>query len=167
MITFKDPEERRIFSEKSSFISRPQRETATVFIHDAPFELPDKALKLRLQSNGEVFRMTRGRYSTCTHVETGICYVKMGIDDPIPSFIRFGRRLVRASYQGQEQTCRKCIQPGHQAKDCHTKFCFNCEHVGHEAPHCVEAILCSICKDPFHLARRCPCGWISPCVPVE
>lgn len=148
MITFKDPEERRIFSEKSSFISRPQRETATVFIHDAPFELPDKALKLRLQSNGEVFRMTRGRYSTCTHVETGIRYVKMGIDDPIPSFIRFGRRLVRASYQGQEQMCRKCIQPGHQAKDCHTKFCFNCEHVGHEAPDCVRRFFAAFVRIP-------------------
>ena len=74
---------------------------------------------------------------------------------------------MRVSYQGQDQTCRRCNQPGHQAKNCHTKFCFNCEHVGHEAPDCVEPILCSICKDPGHLARRCPCGWISPRVPVE
>ena len=48
VITFKDPEERHVFSEKSSFISRPERETTTVFIHDASFELPDKALRLRL-----------------------------------------------------------------------------------------------------------------------
>ena len=167
VITFKDPEERRIFSEKSSFISRPEKESVTVFIHDAPFELPDKALRVRLQCYGEVFRITRGRYPACTHVETGIRYVKMCIDDAIPSFIRFGRRLVRVSYQGQDQTCRRCNQPGHQAKNCHTKFCFNCEHVGHEAPDCVEPILCSICKDPGHLARHCPCGWISPRVPVE
>ena len=105
--------------------------------------------------------------SACTQVETGIRYVTMCIDDAIPSFIRFGRRLVRVSYQGQDQTCRRCNQPGHQAKNCHTKFCFNCEHVGHEGPDYVEPILCSICKDPSHLARRCPCGWISPNVPVE
>ena len=133
VITFKDPEERRVFSEKSSFISRPQRETTTVFIYDAPFELPDKALKLRLQRYGEVLRIDRGRYSNCTHVEAGIRYVKMCIDDSIPSFIRFGRRLVRVSYHGQQRTCRRRNQPGHQAKDCHTKFCFNCERVGHEA----------------------------------
>ena len=167
VITFKDPEERRVFSEKSSFISRPQRQSTTVFIHNAPFELPDQALKIQLQRYGEVFGVTRGRYSACTHVETGIRYVKMCINDAIPSFIRFGRRLVCVSYQGQDQTCRRCNQPGHQAKNCHTKFCFNWEHVGHEAPDCVEPILCSICKDPSHLARRCPCGWISPRVPVE
>lgn len=138
-----------------------------MFIHDAPFELPDQALKIHLQRYGEVFRITRGRYSTCTHVETGIRYVKMCIDDAIPSFIRFGRRLVRVSYQGQVQTCRRCNQPWHQAKNCNTKSCFNCEHVGHEAPDCVKPILCSICKDPSHLARRCPCGWISPRVPAE
>ena len=163
MITFKDPEERHVFSEKSSFISRSERETTTVFIHDAPFELPDKALRLRLQQYGEVVRIARGRYSNCTHFETGIRDVKMCIDFPIPSFIRFGRRLVRASYPGQQRRCRRC----NQARDCHTKVCFNCDHVGHEAPDCVEPILCSICKDPSHLARHCPHGWISPCVPVE
>ena len=70
---------------------------------------------------------------------------------------------MRASYPGQQRRCRRC----NQARDCHTKVCFNCDHVGHEAPDCVEPILCSICKDPSHLARHCPRGWISPCVPVE
>ena len=42
------------------------------------------------------------------------------------------------------------------------KFCFNCERVGHEAPDCTAEILCSICKDSSHLAKNCPCGWISP-----
>ena len=93
MITFKDPQERVTFSQKSSFVSRPEREVYTVYIHDAPFELPDKALKLRLQPYGKVLRITRGRFPHCTHVETGIRYVKMHIDNPIPSFIRFGRRL--------------------------------------------------------------------------
>ena len=72
---------------------------------------------------------------------------------------------MRASYQGQERTCRRCNQPGHQAKECRAKFCFNCEHVGHEAPDCVEKTLCSICIDSSHLAKDCPCGWIPPPVP--
>ena len=160
MITFKDPQERVTFSHKSFFVSRPEREVYTVYIHDAPFELPDNALKLRLQPYGEVLRITTGRFPHCTHVETGIRYVKMHIDNPIPSFIRFGRRLVRTSYQGQQRTCRRCNQPGHQAKECQMKFCFNCERAGHEAPDCTVEILCSICKDSSHLAKNCPCGFL-------
>ena len=44
VITFKDPQERVTFSQKSSFVSLPEREVYTVYIHDAPFELPDNAL---------------------------------------------------------------------------------------------------------------------------
>lgn len=162
VITFSNPEDRQKFSAQSTLIARPQREIITVHIHDAPFELPDGALKLRLQPYGEVLKITRGRFPECTHIETGIRYVRMHLDHPIPSFIRFGRRLVRTYYVNQERTCRRCNQPGHQAKECRFKFCFNCEEVGHEAPDCTKNILCSICKDSSHLAKKCSCGWITP-----
>ena len=45
--------------------------------------LDGKGLKLRLQPYGEVLRITRGRFPHYTHVETGIRYVKMHIDNPI------------------------------------------------------------------------------------
>ena len=165
VITFSSPKERETFSAKSSLFSRPQREIITVHVRDTPFELPDEALKLRLQSYGEVLKITRGGHADCMHVETGIRYVKMHIDDPIPSFIRFGRRLVRTWHLGQLRTYRRCNQPGHQAKECNTKCCFNCEQVSHEAPDCTKGTLCSICKDPSHLAKSCPCGWIPPLAP--
>ena len=98
MITFKSQKDLETFAVKSLFVARPERELVTVYIHDAPFELPDKALKYRLQSYGQVVRINRGYYAECVHVETGIRYVKMHIDNEIPSFIRFGRRLVRISY---------------------------------------------------------------------
>lgn len=150
--TFSNASDRQIFASKSSTVVRPQREIVTVYVHDAPFELPDKALKHRLESYGEVLRITRGRYSDCVDVETGIRCVKMHIDTAIPSFIRFGCRLVRTLYDGQVRTCRRCNLPGHQARECKEKICFNCDHVGHEAPDCEKDILCSICKDPSHLA---------------
>lgn len=162
VITFSNSDDRQKFSNESSFISRPHRAITTVHVYDAPFELPDSALKLRLQPYGEVLKITRGRFPECTHVETGVRYVRMHVDFPIPSFIRFGRRLVRTFHVGQQRTCRRCNQSGHQAKECRLKFCFNCEEVGHEAPDCTKNILCSICKEPSHLAKNCPCGWITP-----
>ena len=161
VITFSNPDDHQKFSAESTFISRPQREITTVHVYDAPFKLPDRALKLRLQPYGEVLKITRGRFPECTHVETGVRYVRMHVDYPIPSFIRFGRRLVRSFHLGQQRTCRGCNQSGHQAKECCLKFCFNCEEVGHEAPDCTKNILCSICKESSHLAKNCPCGWIT------
>lgn len=149
VITFSNPDDRQKFSAESTFVSCPQREITTVHVYDAPFELPDKAKtlitkkpKLRLQPYGEVLKITRGRFPECTHVETGVRYVRMHVDYPIPSFIRFGCRLVRTFHLGQQRTCRRCNQPGHQAKECRLKFCFNCEEVGHEAPDCTKNILC-------------------------
>lgn len=154
VITFSNPDDRQKFSAESTFVSCPQREITTVHVYDAPFELPDKAKtlitkkpKLRLQPYGEVLKITRGRFPECTHVETGVRYVRMHVDYPIPSFIRFGRRLVRTFHLGQQRTCRRCNQPGHQAKECRLKFCFNCEEVGHEAPDCTKNILCRSVKN--------------------
>ena len=83
----------------------------------------------------------------------------MSIHEPLPSFLRFGRRLVQLHHQGQVPTCRKCSQPGHEAKSCVNKFCFNCEKIGHEAPDCVHDIRCSICKAAGHLAFHCKYTW--------
>lgn len=60
VITFNNQKDRETFVAKSSFVVCPQRETVTVYVHDAPFELPDWALKYRLQFYGEVLRITRG-----------------------------------------------------------------------------------------------------------
>ena len=85
MITFSDPQGRGFFSHKSSFISRSSQKIVTVSIYDAPFELPDRALKQRLSSHGSVHKISRGRYQAYFHVETGVRFARMCIDKPIPS----------------------------------------------------------------------------------
>lgn len=159
IITFKTPEDREMFSKKSELISRQPEAVISVTILDAPCELPDDAIKHRLSAYGRVQKIFRRTY-TGYHVETGVRTVKMIVDRSLPSFLRFGRRLVRVHHEGQVPTCRKCNYPGHVAKDCKEKVCFNCEEHGHEAPDCVHALLCSICKSSGHWAHNCKYSWI-------
>ena len=158
VVTFKSPEDRGLFSQKSRYIA-PRPEAGTfVWIYDAPCELPDDAIRDWLSAYGHVQRVQRRTYSGY-HVETGVRTTKMVIDRPVPSFLRFGRRLVRIYYVGQEATCRRCNSPGHVAKECREKICFNCEEHGHEAPDCVQPLRCSICKLPGHWAHNCKYSW--------
>ena len=160
-ITFKTPEGRQLFSEKSKFAFHRPDVVTSVVIHDAPCELPDDALKHRLSFYGQVLKIYRRTHLGC-HVETGVRVARMVIEKPLPSFLRFGRRLVRTWHDGQVPTCRRCNRSGHVARNCNEKFCFNCEGHGHEAPDCTRALLCSICKRPNHWARNCEFSWSRP-----
>lgn len=75
---------------------------------------------------------------------------------PVPSFMRFGRRLVRLKHDGQVPTCRKCNQPGHEARQCPNLVCFNCDALGHVSLECNAGSKCSVCKDHGHFAASCP-----------
>lgn len=158
-ITFKTPEERDLFSKKSKSIARQPDAVITVWIYDAPYELPDDAIKHHLSSYGNVQKIYRRTYPGY-HVETGVRTARMIIDRPLPSFLRFGRRLVRVHHEGQVPTCRKCNHPGHVAKDCNEKVCFNFEEHRQEAPDCVHAFRSSICKVSGHWAHNCKYSWI-------
>ena len=71
-ITFTTSEERRLFYEKSNYVSRSADAVYTVYIYDAPCELPDGALVHRLSQYGEVKKIIRRTYSGYGHLETGI-----------------------------------------------------------------------------------------------
>ena len=158
-ITFTTPEERKLFYEKAECVYRSTDTIYSVFVYDAPFELPDDALAHRLSQYGEVKKIIRRTYLAYGRIETGVRIAKMLIHDPIPSFLRFGRRLIRLSHRGQVPTCRRCNRPGHEAKSCTNSFCFNCEGIGHEAPDCTHDIRCSICKTTGHFASKCQYTW--------
>lgn len=159
LISFWTTQERTTFFDNSTNVSCPEVPTINVAIFDAPYDLPDDALRYRLGSFGTVVGIKRLHYSAYTHIETGVRSTRMYLDRPIPSFLRFGWRLVHIRYEGQPFTCRKCNQSGHLAKDCPDKVCFNCDGLDHEAPDCTEPVKCSICKELDHLANRCQFAW--------
>ena len=83
----------------------------------------------------------------------------MKLNQSIPSFLRFGRFLVRVWHPNQTSTCRKCNCAGHLAKECQNVLCFNCEELGHVTRDCLEPFVCAICREAGHLANCCRFSW--------
>ena len=127
-------------------------------IYDAPHELPDEALKFRLRKYCIVHSTRRGRLVR-SHVNNGIRHFRVQIINPLPSYLRFGKFLVRLSHDGQQHTCRRCNRADHFANECKNVVCFNCDELGHQSKECGGPVLCCICKHPDHRARRCPFAW--------
>ena len=90
IVSFKTPDECRLFSEKSSYIRRSIDHVYSVSIYDAPFEMPDAALIHRLSYYGDVKKLYRRTYSGYGNLQTGVRTAKMTIYDKLPSFLRFG-----------------------------------------------------------------------------
>ena len=155
MVTFDKPEYCEAFSSRSPFVHHAVNPVYNVFVYDAPYELHDDALGLRMQAFGDVKSAKRLKYAGYD-LETGVRLVRMSFDrfHP-PSFLRFGLSLVRLRYNGQVPTCRRCNRVGHQAKECPNTVCFNCDELGHQAGSCPHAMRCSICKSENHVAVDC------------
>ena len=83
----------------------------------------------------------------------------MDLSESVPSFLHFGRFLLRVWHAHQTSTCRKCNRPGHVDKNCPNVICFNCEDLGHVSRDCTDAIHCSICRDTGHTAIDCKFSW--------
>ena len=169
MVTFDKPEYCEAFSSRSAFVHHAVNPVYSVFVYDAPYELHDHALGLRMQAFGDVKSVKRLKYAGYD-LETGVRMVRMSFDryHP-PSFLRFGRRLVRLKYNGQVPTCRRCNRVGHQAKECPNTVCFNCDELGHQAGSCPHAMRCSICKSENHVAVDCSfwCRTVSVDAPLD
>ena len=92
-------------------------------------------------------------------IQNGIRTLRMAIDDPILSYLRFGKYLLCVHYVGQVKTCGRCNEPGHLAQECHQMLCFICEVIGHHASDCLADVLCCICKEPGDMAIDCHHSW--------
>lgn len=170
-ITFKTPEIREAFLKTTKFASPrapnkffvPQdseRPLTYLTIYDAPYELSDDAIIHRLSPYCEVMWHRRGKFSgTAGAVFNGLRHYRICLEKPIPSYLRFGKFLLRLQYEGQTQTCRKCNRPHHKAADCKNTICFNCDGLGHEARECIRPMYCCLCKSGQHLARDCKFSW--------
>ena len=127
-------------------------------IYDAPHELNDEALEVRLQKYCTIVATRRGKLSKSS-CYNGIRHYRVRVKEPLPSYLRFGKFLVRLSHDGQQHICRRCNRAGHFESECQNVVCFNCDELGHQSRDCGENIRCCICKSEDHLARRCPYSW--------
>ena len=83
----------------------------------------------------------------------------MDIHTDIPTFLGFGKLLLRVFYEGQFKTCRRCNSPDHLAKDCNNTFCFNCDSMCHVSKQCPSNVKCCIFKEESHKAIDCQLSW--------
>lgn len=166
-ITFSSLRYRERFLSRSSFVVNqrpvvvhPEHSPVTfVTVYDAPYELPDPALEYRLQKYGRIFSSRRGHLQEYPNIHNGLRHLRMAIHTPIPSYIRFGKYLVRVQYPNQPPTCRRCNSPDHMARDCNNEVCFNCDSTGHVARTCPDGVRCCICKELGHKALDCQLSW--------
>ena len=128
-------------------------------VFDAPYELLDEALSHRLGCYGTVMNIRRCGLQGYDGIQNGTRVVKMKLNESIPSFLRFGRKLLRVKHEGQTPTCRKCNRPGHLARSCPNEVCFNCDELGHQFRDCPEVTKCSICREDGHFAVDCRLSW--------
>lgn len=168
LITFASPElkERFIrhsfieFQDGPSVVNDDDRHLMYLNVYDALHELSDDAISLRLKKFCSVITTRRGKYAN-SEVCNGIRHYRVRKLDDIPSYLRFGKFLIRLSRDGQLHTCRRCNQQGHFANECAYRVCYNCDAIGHESKDSVEDILCSFCKSNSHLARYCRFSWFT------
>ena len=157
LITFSSAHMKKAFVEKNS-IQISHRRYAI---------MSDNAIIKRLEPFCEVVSYRRGRYPRNKLVFNGNRHFRVRINAAIPSYLRFGKFLIRLSHDGQQHTCRRCNQRGHFANDCDNTICFNCDEIGHVAETCPNQELCCICKIPSHRARFCPYSWFRQSSPAR
>ena len=126
------------------------RHSLLVVIYDAPYEPLDEALSHLLSHYSSVHGIRRCGLQGYDGIHSGTRVARMELSESIPSFMRFGRKLLRIKHEGQIPTCRKYHLPDHVARACPNVVCFNCDQLGHTFSDYTEDTKCSICKEDGH-----------------
>ena len=150
-INFGKKNYRNTFAKKSSFTphftnGRPQLSTSSNLVYIAAYYTPSEVADEAQESPKPVRRCTFfSSLQASDHAQyffNGIRVFGTEISKPVPSFLRFGRYLVRLKHKGQTRICRKCSRPGHQARTCPNILCCNCEELGNMTDSCPEEVHC-------------------------
>ena len=106
-----------------------------VQVFDAPHELPNTTLTQHLAPLCEVVTYCWGffREPGWENVQDGSRHYWVRMNNPIRSYMRFGKIFVQFSCVGQPKTCCLCHSPSHFANPCHSIICFNCEKISEES----------------------------------
>ena len=136
-------------------------------IYDAPHALPDSEIISRLAPYGEVISHRCGRFHKPEGVLNGIRHYRVRLQQPIPSYLRFGKHLIVVKYDTQAETSRRCNGYSHYARSCRHTVCFNCDEVGHLSKDCPSRTLCAICRSPAHKAITLQHSYVSLVREVE
>ena len=163
LITFSSVHMKNAFVEKNSIqinhhryaINDSDRFLTYLNVYDRPYEMSDAAIIKRLEPYCEVVSYRRGRYLSNRSIFNGNRHYRVRVHSVIPSYLRFGKFLVRLSHDGQQHTLRKCNHRDHFANTCENTICFNCEELGHVCESCPHEELCCICKEPSRCIMGC------------
>ena len=169
-ITFTDLEDKNKFFELD-FVEFPQelyrprgrflagyQPPVWVRVHYKPAEMKTEVITRRIQRYGRVL-FARANKVPGTEILTGTLTFKMILHSPIPSYFQVGPYSLSVRYDGQSQTCRKCNEVGHMARECQVKRCFNCGDPGHLNVDCESERICQGCASPDHKLEKCPVSW--------
>ena len=88
-----------IVRRKPLMVRHPSRRVTFVNVYDAPHELPDSAIEVRLAKFGTILSVRRGKCQEFPDVFNGVRHVRMLLDHAIPCYLRFGRFQVRVKYE--------------------------------------------------------------------
>ena len=160
-VTFKSVADKQRFLNLDCVISSEfsVQRPVWVRIHFKPAELKADIVKDRLREFGTIIFFRENRIIG-TDVLSGSLTAKMKLRQQIPSFLYFGPLCLAVNYDGQPPTCRKCDNPGHIAKVCQVKRCFNCGKSGHLNRQCPDPAKCQGCSSLDHCFEQCPSSWV-------
>ncbi|XP_078576402.1 uncharacterized protein LOC144862029 [Branchiostoma floridae x Branchiostoma japonicum] len=133
-----------------------------------PDEFDDNHVRHWLSRYGQVLASRMTTYRDRPTVRNGNRQYKVILKPGanIPSSWRLADgRLAFFRYVGQQRTCLKCYQEGHEAAQCTVIFCNKCQLIGHTSAECSNQVVCNQCGKEGHTARRCPTSYANKLLP--
>lgn len=110
-------------------------EEKVIFIRFYPAELDDDEVPIIMSQFGIVKSIREQNIPGHPTVGTGTFIISMIVKKHIPDIILYGGFPLEIWYKGVQRSCRKCLEIGHEEKDCR-RLCKICKYLGTFCPYC-------------------------------